>query len=463
VIDKAEIEAKSEELGVHTSDVQRDYVFGWILAGLYQHENPLSRQVMLKGGNAFRKAYFEHARYSNDLDFSTQTELSKDDLSKALTLACEYAGDLSGVEFAVTDTRIGSRTAGEEPGKLYEARVYFKSFYGEEDVTIRIDLDVKEFDRIILPVQERNLVHAYSDAADCAAVLKVHKLEELLASKLVALLRRQYSPDLFDFVHSIFFQRTLEVSRREVISTFLRKSIYEPTPQIARGLLLDLPFAIFRDLWEKHLLCPRVSLIAFDSAEQSFRSVIAELFALVAPRPVFATAGGGTPQPSYFGSGVRSKLLEAGRLQRILRIVYDGFQRRVEPYALAFKRRQDGVGQEYFYGWDLSGGRSGTIGIKSFLPDRVTSAEITEETFVARRPIEMSRGDAGYFSAPTSRSSSRRLSNRSTTRRGPTYTIQCSHCGKQFKRKTRTTRLNEHKDRFGNRCYGRNGFLVSVG
>jgi hypothetical protein len=37
----------------------------------------------------------------------------------------------------------------DEPGKLYEARVYFKSFYGEEDMVIRIDLDVKAFDRSI--------------------------------------------------------------------------------------------------------------------------------------------------------------------------------------------------------------------------------------------------------------------------------------------------------------------------
>lgn len=277
------------------------------------------------------------------------------------------------------------------------------------------------------------------------------------------MLRRHHSPDLYDFVYSIFFQKTLEISRREVVTTFLQRTIYEPTPQIARSLLLDLPFAVLRSLWEKHLVCPKLSLIGFDVAEQGFRSVITDLFALLAPQPVLATAGAGVQQSTYFGGSIRSKLLEASRLQRILRIVYDGFQRRVEPYSLAFKRRKDGVGHEYFYGWDLTGGRSGNLGIKSFFPDKITSAEITEETFVPRRPIEMSKGDAGYFSAPTFRSGPRPVTYRRTTRSGPTYTIQCSYCGKQFKRKTSSTRLNEHKDRFGNRCYGRNGFLVSVG
>jgi predicted nucleotidyltransferase component of viral defense system len=461
VIQKAEIEAKSQELGVHTSNVQRDYAFGWILAGLFQNSNALSRDLALKGGNAFRKAYFEHARYSNDLDFSTQTELQESQLRQAITSACEFAADLSGVDFEVSDTRLGSRATGDEAGKLYEARVYFRSFYGEEDVLIRIDLDVKEFDRILLPVQERNLVHAYSDADDCTAALRVHKLEELLASKLVAMLRRHHSPDLFDFVYSIFFQKTLDVSRREVITTFLKKTIYEPTPQIARSLLLDLPFAVLRGLWGQYLVCPKSSLIAFDNAEQGFRAVIEELFALVAPQPTFATARLGGSQPSYFGGGVRGTLLEAGRLQRIVSLVYDGYERRVEPYSLAFKRRRDGVGQEYFYGWDLTGGRSGNTGIKSFFPDKVSSARLTEDTFTPRFPIEMAKGSVGYFTAPTFRSGPR-MARRRTISAGPTYTIQCSYCGKQFKRKTRSTSLNEHKDRFGNRCYGRTGFLVSI-
>jgi hypothetical protein len=46
---------------------------------------------------------------------------------------------------------------------------------------------------------------------------------------------------------------------------------------------------------------------------------------------------------------------------------------------------------------------------------------------------------------------------------GPVYTIECPYCTKQFKRRTSDTHLNEHKDRFGNRCYGRTGFIASIG
>jgi predicted nucleotidyltransferase component of viral defense system len=72
---------------VHAANVQRDYVFGWLLAGLAQAEHRLRSSLIMKGGNCFRKAYFEHARFSNDLDFSTQTELCADALVEGVESA----------------------------------------------------------------------------------------------------------------------------------------------------------------------------------------------------------------------------------------------------------------------------------------------------------------------------------------------------------------------------------------
>jgi hypothetical protein len=39
MIKKAEIDQASTELAVHTSDVQRDYVFGWLLCGIVARED----------------------------------------------------------------------------------------------------------------------------------------------------------------------------------------------------------------------------------------------------------------------------------------------------------------------------------------------------------------------------------------------------------------------------------------
>ena len=38
--------------------------------------------------------------------------------------------------------------------------------------------------------------------------------------------------------------------------------------------------------------------------------------------------------------------------------------------------------------------------------------------------------------------------------------IECPYCGKKFRRSRPSTRLNPHKDAYGNRCFGRVGFQV---
>jgi predicted nucleotidyltransferase component of viral defense system len=461
MIEKSEIDAKADELGVHAANVQRDYVFGWLLAGLAQAENRLMPSLILKGGNCFRKAYFEHARYSNDLDFSTQSELDRGALLEGLRQACAYAGAKSGVTFLVDESRISERSLADDEAKIYDARVYFKSFYGEEDVRIRVDLDVKEFDRLFLPVQSRRLIHAYSDEALCQADIRCVKLEELLASKLKALLQRQHSPDLYDFVHAVFFQKTLNISRREVLTTFLKQTIYEPQPLIARNLLLELPFQTIRGLWSEYLVCPKVSIFSFDNAEAWFKTIIGEIFTVV-ERPVAFAGFPGRGGLTYFPSQSRADIMESARLHQLLRFMYDGLERVIEPYALLFKRRKDGVAREYLYGWDLRGGRSGEIGIKSYIADKVHAVTILNETFNPRFPIELTKS-SGYFARPFSSGSTGTFSSRRASSRagfGMEYTVECPYCNKRFKRTKYDTKLNEHKDRYGNRCYGRTGYIV---
>jgi predicted nucleotidyltransferase component of viral defense system len=467
MIDILEIDSKAEELGVHRSNVQRDYAFGWLLSSFYHPESSLKQSLILKGGNCFRKAYFEHARYSNDLDFSTLAEVDPDRLLDGIREACVLARRRSGIEFLVDESRVAEKRMSDGESRMFEARVYFHSFYGDEDLRLRVNLDVKEFDAIFLPIQTRKLIHSYSDADACQADLKCMKLEELLASKLKALLQRRHSPDLYDFVHSLFFQKALAISRREVLTTFLKQTIYEPSPAAAKGLLLQLPFNLIRGFWNEYLACPKLALFSFEDAEKWFKTIVNDIFALAEPRPMSVDREGGFSLSS-FPASLRDTIMEGGRLTRILRLVYGGYERLVEPYALSFKRPKDGIAREYFYAWDRTGGSSGQIGIKSFLPDKVQSVELTEESFVPRYPIELTKGDLGYFGKPFSsglpatfsRTLQRPTRRQITTGYSTTYTVECSYCGKRFKRNSYDTKLNEHKDKYGNRCFGRVGHIV---
>jgi hypothetical protein len=44
----------------------------------------------------------------------------------------------------------------------------------------------------------------------------------------------------------------------------------------------------------------------------------------------------------------------------MVQLLYDGYDRLVEPYRLEYYvRKKDGRGLEYFWGWDTTGGKSG--------------------------------------------------------------------------------------------------------
>ena len=394
MIDKKEIDRKAEIFQIHSSNVQRDYVLGWILAGMYQHSE-LKDKLVLKGGNCFRKAYFENTRFSKDLDFSCENEISIGLLSAEFDTICDFVSDQTSIIFNKEKAIIEPKNLVDSDKKIYDVKLHFNDFYGKpSSMTISVQLDITNFDRIYLPVQERDIIHPYSDAAKCEAKIKCIKLEELLASKLKCLLQRRHSADLFDYVYSIFINNSLEVRRAEILQVFFKKTIYEGASGIVRGLLLDLPFEAIRRFWNNFISVPQQAKIVFDKAVDLFKKDVTESF----PESPIKE-----PRLSFFPSHLRTPIMEAGSSKTLLKLTYDGIQRMVEPYSLKYKIRRDGVGCEYFYAYDTTGGRKSGESIKSFLSNKIEALENTSETFEPRYLIELSKageyGDKTYFGA----------------------------------------------------------------
>jgi hypothetical protein len=221
--------------------------------------------------------------------------------------------------------------------------------------------------------------------------------------------------------------------------------------------------AFFRAAWDKYV-SPIAGRINFDSAAEGFKAAIEEIFGAV-------PSGTWGHQP-FYPAELRNLILEAGAGRKVMRITYDGYERAIEPYALAYKRPRNKPASEYFYAWDLTGGRSGSQGIKTFFHHKIGKLELTDRTFDPRFSIELSKaGEAvqkDYFGQPfsTKRIRSTRTRKRTTSRAwrgfGSTlsYTVECPYCQKRFKRNTLTTALNPHKDDNGYPCSGRVGYLV---
>lgn len=82
-------------------------------------------------------------------------------------------------------------------------------------------------------------------------------------------------------------------------------------------------------------------------------------------------------------------LVAAGRSQTLVEFTYDGFRRLVEPYKIEYYvRKSDGIGSEYFWGYDRSGGKSGRIGMKQFFCSKIQSVRLTDLSFVPRYPVD---------------------------------------------------------------------------
>ncbi len=72
MIPKNEIVELATQASLQTHVIEKDYVLGWLLAGINQHP-ALHDTWVFKGGTCLKKCYFETYRFSEDLDFTSQS------------------------------------------------------------------------------------------------------------------------------------------------------------------------------------------------------------------------------------------------------------------------------------------------------------------------------------------------------------------------------------------------------
>src|ERR1700733_10457707 len=98
MIDKAEILAVAKQTSLTPHVVEKDYVLGWMLAGIYAHEE-LAENWIFKGGTCLKKCFFETYRFSEDLDFTllTPDHLNAGFLKDALLGIGEWIYDQTGI------------------------------------------------------------------------------------------------------------------------------------------------------------------------------------------------------------------------------------------------------------------------------------------------------------------------------------------------------------------------------
>jgi hypothetical protein len=228
------------------------------------------------------------------------------------------------------------------------------------------------------------MIHGYSDNGACGVRILSYSLEEVLAEKLRSWIQRTRPRDLFDVV-KIIQSGAIPISKKNVLSAFLQKTIFKQVPMAGRDEMLFEPkFEPIEQHWLSTIICPSTSLIDVVIAVAVFKNFINALF-----DPEILRAIGLAPAPVSMyqyniRSGIREAVIEAGKARQLIRMRYEGIERDVEPYSFRFKMTQKGYGAEYFYGYD----RTRRQTIKSFFLFKIEAISILTEHYIPRWIVE---------------------------------------------------------------------------
>lgn len=119
MIDRQEVMEFAREFGLAPQVIEKDYVLGWMLAGI-SADPEIGSSWVFKGGTCLKKCYFETYRFSEDLDFTLTdpAHLEESFLLPMFVRIAEWIYEQTGIEvpkdsirFELYDNPRGHRAA----------------------------------------------------------------------------------------------------------------------------------------------------------------------------------------------------------------------------------------------------------------------------------------------------------------------------------------------------------------
>lgn len=478
MIDKREILAVAEQTSLTPHVVEKDYVLGWMLAGISGHE-ALADSWVFKGGTCLKKCFFETYRFSEDLDFTLQNpdHLDEEFLRGVFVEIGEWIYEETGIQ--IPGERIQFEVYENPRGQLScQGKV---SYIGPVSPTrpppvIKLDLTADE--RIVLPPVRVPIFHPYSDAPVDGVEVLAYDYVEAFAEKFRALAERTRPRDLYDVVH-LFRNADMRPEPQRFIEVLRSKCEFKGIG-LPRIVDLEPHRPELEAGWANMLAHQLPALLPVDQFWAALPEIFAWLEGAVGPVLAAMPIGGGDALireriigvPTSAQSFVEMiRFAAANRL--LVEIDYRDKQgvrstRAIEAYSL--RRSQDGNVL-------LMAVRADNGQPRSYLLNSILGVRATQTAFSPRYPIELtpsglqsipqtSRGGSssgGFGHAPVIRSTAARrvIRNAFGSSNGPTYVYRCNTCGKTFNKKSMDGTLGAHKNlRTKRECYSTYGSYV---
>jgi predicted nucleotidyltransferase component of viral defense system len=462
----------AREFGLAPQIIEKDYTLGWLLASIAAHPE-IGQSWVFKGGTCLKKCYFETYRFSEDLDFTLTNpqHLTEEFLLETFHQVAGWLYDQAGIEvpaetirFEVYENPRGHNSA--------QGRVGYRGPMQRRGDMPRIKLDLTDDEILVLDPVMREVHHPYSDRPDMGIQVLCYDFEEVFAEKIRALAERERPRDLYDVVH-LYRREGINPDRTLILSTLAEKCQYKGIDVPTMEILTNQPERVDLEADWEHMLAHQLPVLP---PFQQFWNELADVFDWLhqtKEKEVLARVqayGGGAIDESWSPPPMAQAWhtqvpLEVVRFAAANRLCVDleyrdaegrHARRLIEPYSL--RRTHDG--NILLYAVRHEDGQS-----RSYRVDRIQGVTATNISFSPRYTIELT--SSGPLHAPEAeRTPSRRTSSHGGfsrgSRAGPTYVVECSYCGKHFKRKTRSTLLKAHKDKNGYPCPGRSGYMVDT-
>jgi predicted nucleotidyltransferase component of viral defense system len=394
MIDRAEVLERASELSLRPQIVEKDYVLGWLLAGIYQNRE-LADAWTFKGGTCLKKCFFETYRFSEDLDFTVSGSASLD----GAALVREFQGiaawvyDQAGIEIPQDQLRCETYT-NPRGGTSCEGRVYYRGPIAPQHSLPRIKIDLTADEILVLEPQWRTVDHPYSDRPSNGIRARCYRFEEIFAEKTRALGERTRPRDLYDVVN-LYHREETGAMAGPVLEVLRKKCAFKGLP-VPDAESVESARAELTAEWSSMLAhqLPVLPPVHVFLAEVSAFFTWLGGGSVPAPRVALQTAGE-TPVRSsdltaqgIIGSAanplMRIRFAAANRL--CVDLDYRDEQgrravRRIEPYSLRWTK--DGAVV-------LHAHRADNGQHRSYRLDRIVGAAVTDQSFVPRWIIELS-------------------------------------------------------------------------
>ena len=392
MIPVGEIRALRAEWQLRDDVLEKDYVLGWLLAGIGA-DPTLSAAWVFKGGTCLRKCYYETYRFSEDLDFTIVGGGPEEpaDLLPMFRRIGEWLLERSGIELAPDEASF-ARQRNSRGNPTTQGRVAFRGPI-RSPMLPKVRLDLTSDEVLVDAPVRRPISHPYSDGPLLLGDgVLCYSIVDLLAEKLRALAERCRPRDLYDVVH-LYRHPDLRDRASAVLAALIQKCAHVEIPVPNAGTIRSSPYREeVEHEWHNMLAhqLPHLPLFA------EFWAALGDLFAWLRREraiPILRRAELGDLDPSWMpprtmASWPRGAPLElirfAGANRLRVEIDYRAEEGRmgpriVEPYSL----RMTNDGNLLLFVVNDQGQ------LRSYRVDRIAGARVSDLPFQPRYLVEL--------------------------------------------------------------------------